>query len=44
MRCIAVASTNPVEALHEADLVVERWDQLDEAGFLQLLATGTLPG
>jgi HAD superfamily hydrolase (TIGR01509 family) len=38
MRCIAVASTNPVEALDEADLVVERWDQLDESGFLRLLS------
>jgi HAD superfamily hydrolase (TIGR01509 family) len=38
MRCIAVASTNPVEALHEADIVVERWDQLDEAGFASLIA------
>lgn len=40
MRCIAVASTNPPTALHEADLVVERWDQLDEAGFLDLLSAG----
>lgn len=40
MRCIAVASTNAAEALHEADLVVERWDQLDEAGFLRLLSGG----
>lgn len=38
MRCIAVASTNPAEALHEADIVVERWDQLDEAGFASLIA------
>lgn len=40
MRCIAVASTNLPAALHEADLVVERWDQLDEAGFLRLLSAG----
>ena len=40
MRCIAVASTNPAAALHEADLVVERWDQLDETGFLGLLSAG----
>jgi HAD superfamily hydrolase (TIGR01509 family) len=40
MRCIAVASTNPAEALHEADIVVERWDQLDEAGFWRLLSAG----
>ncbi len=40
MRCIAVTSTNPPAALHEADLVVERWDQLDEAGFLRLLSAG----
>lgn len=40
MRCIAVASTNPPEALHQADLVVERWDQLDEDGFLRLLSAG----
>jgi len=38
MCCIAVTSTNPPAALHEADLVVERWDQLDEAGFLRLLS------
>jgi HAD superfamily hydrolase (TIGR01509 family) len=38
MRCIAVASTNPVEALDEADLVVERWDQLNKSGFLRLLS------
>ncbi len=36
MRCIAVASTNPVEALHEADWVVERWDHLDAADFVRL--------
>lgn len=40
MRCIAVASTNPPAALHEADLVVERWDQLAEAGFRRLLSAG----
>lgn len=40
MRCIAVASTNPVEALHEADLVVERWDRLGEGVFLRLLSAG----
>jgi HAD superfamily hydrolase (TIGR01509 family) len=40
MRCIAVTSTNPAAALHEANLVVERWDQLDEAGFLRLLSAG----
>jgi len=42
MRCIAVASTNPAEALHEADLVVERWDQLDEADFVRLLSAADL--
>jgi beta-phosphoglucomutase len=42
MRCIAVASTNPAAALHEADLVIERWDQLDEAGFLRLLSAAYL--
>jgi HAD superfamily hydrolase (TIGR01509 family) len=42
MRCIAVASTNPPAALHDADLVVERWDQLDEAGFLRLLSAADL--
>ncbi len=40
MRCIAVASTNPPAALHEANLVVKRWDLLDEAGFLHLLSAG----
>lgn len=38
MRCIAVASTNPPAALHEADLVVERWDQLNEADFTRVLS------
>ena len=41
MRCIAVASTNPAAALHEADLVVEGWDQLSEASFLRLLSAGS---
>ena len=36
MRCIAVASTNPAEALREADLVVERWDVLSDADFLRV--------
>jgi beta-phosphoglucomutase-like phosphatase (HAD superfamily) len=34
MRCIAVASTNPPEAMQLADLVVQSWDLLSEAGFL----------
>ncbi len=36
MRCVAVASTNPVEALHAADLVVERWDLLSAVDFADL--------
>jgi len=36
MRCIAVASTHPPAALHEADLVVAGWDQLDEESFVRL--------
>jgi len=38
MRCIAVASTSPVEALRDADLVIERWDWLDEESFVRLAA------
>jgi HAD superfamily hydrolase (TIGR01509 family) len=38
MRCIAVASTNPAAALHQADVVVERWDQLSEAAFLSVVS------
>ena len=36
MRCIAVASTHPPAALHEADLVVAGWDRLDEESFVRL--------
>ncbi|MEZ4769390.1 MAG: HAD-IA family hydrolase [Caldilineales bacterium] len=37
MRCIAVATTNPAEALRAADIVVERLDQLDAESFQRLL-------
>jgi len=40
MYCIAVATTNPPEALAEADLVLERLDKLDvEIAIRQLIAT-----
>ncbi len=38
MRCIAVTTTNPAEALQAADIVVERLDQLAEDTFQRLLA------
>lgn len=37
MRCIAVATTNPAEALGAADIVVERLDQLGVEAFQRLL-------
>ena len=37
MRCIAVTTTNPAEALQAADIVVERLDQLEEGAFQRLL-------
>ena len=37
MRCIAVTTTNPAEALQAADIVVERLDQLSEDAFQRLL-------
>lgn len=40
MRCIAVTVTNPVEALQDADIVVERLDQLSEEAFERLWAQG----
>jgi beta-phosphoglucomutase family hydrolase len=36
MKCIAVTTTNPAEALQEADVVVERLDQLPEDVFISL--------
>lgn len=38
MRCIAVASTNPPAVLHEADLIVERWDRLSAETFVELIS------
>lgn len=38
MLCIAITTSYPVEALHEADLVVDRLDQLTPAGFQRLAA------
>jgi HAD superfamily hydrolase (TIGR01509 family) len=40
MRCIAVTVTNPAEALQDADIVVERLDQLPEKAFERLWAQG----
>ncbi|MCB0206765.1 MAG: HAD family hydrolase, partial [Anaerolineae bacterium] len=37
MRCIAVTTTNPAEALQAADIVVERLDQLGVDDFQRLL-------
>ncbi len=37
MRCIAVTTTNPAEALRAADLVLDRLDHLPDDGFLHLL-------
>ena len=37
MRCIAVATTNPAEALGATDIVVERLDQLGVEAFQRLL-------
>lgn len=37
MRCVAVTTTNPAEALQAADIVVERLDQLTEKAFLALV-------
>lgn len=36
MRCIAVTTTNPAEALQDADIVVDRLDKLPENAFQQL--------
>ena len=43
MRCIAVTTTNPAEALRAADVVVDRLDQLPEDTFERLLALPTGP-
>ncbi len=37
MRCVAVTTTNPAAALHEADLVVDRLSNLGEDQFKQML-------
>jgi hypothetical protein len=37
MKCIAVATTNPAEALAGADMVVERLDQLNVEDFQRLI-------
>lgn len=37
MRCVAVTTTNPAEALHEADRVVERLSELDASVFRRLM-------
>lgn len=37
MRCLAITTTHPAEALHEADLVVDGFEELDEAAFRALL-------
>jgi len=36
MKCIAVLTTNPAEALHTADVIVEMLDQLPEDAFSKL--------
>jgi HAD superfamily hydrolase (TIGR01509 family) len=38
MKCIAVATTNPVRALEAADVVVQRLDLLDASAFQHLVA------
>ena len=38
MRCIAVTTTNPAEALHEADIVVDRLSDLSTEAFRALMA------
>lgn len=38
MRCVAVTTTNPPEALQAADIVIARFDQLGEDAFRSLLA------
>jgi hypothetical protein len=41
MKCVAVTTTNPAQALDEADIVVDRLDALAQDTFLRLLnATG----
>jgi hypothetical protein len=37
MKCIAVTTTNPAEALHRADIVVNRLDSLPPTAFDRLL-------
>jgi beta-phosphoglucomutase family hydrolase len=42
MKCVAVTTTNPAQALDEADIVVDRLDALAQDTFLRLLnATGS---
>ena len=38
MKCIAVTTTNPAEALQTADIVVDRLDELPLDAFERLLA------
>jgi beta-phosphoglucomutase len=40
MRCIAVTTTNPAQALQSADVIVDRLDQLPDDVFERLLAKG----
>jgi beta-phosphoglucomutase-like phosphatase (HAD superfamily) len=35
--CIAIATTNPLSALKEADIAVERWDELSVSAFDELV-------
>jgi beta-phosphoglucomutase-like phosphatase (HAD superfamily) len=43
MRCVAVTTTNPAEALQAADVVVERLDILPAEPFQRLLKGVVLP-
>jgi hypothetical protein len=37
MKCVAVTTTNPAEALSQADIVVDRLDKLPEDTFRRLV-------
>ena len=43
MKCIAVTTTNPADALQAADIVIERLDGLTVRAFKQLLGLSPLP-
>jgi hypothetical protein len=43
MKCVAVTTTNPPEALQAADVVVERLDALPADTFQRLLTGASLP-